>query len=71
MARPPASAFPRHLRWPRRRDRDRVAGTPQRLAPPRALRLVKEWAATHRDELRENWDRARVHEALEPIDPLP
>ncbi|MGH2743386.1 MAG: DUF4160 domain-containing protein [Thermoleophilaceae bacterium] len=39
--------------------------------PPRALRLVKEWAGTHRDELRENWDRARVHEALEPIDPLP
>ncbi|MGH2797163.1 MAG: hypothetical protein ACRDM0_05730 [Thermoleophilaceae bacterium] len=33
--------------------------------------MVKEWAATHRDELRENWDRARVHEALEPIDPLP
>lgn len=39
--------------------------------PPRALRLVKEWAGMHQDELRRNWDRARVHEALQLIDPLP
>jgi hypothetical protein len=39
--------------------------------PPRALRLVSEWATVHRDELQRNWDRARAHEALEPIDPLP
>jgi hypothetical protein len=38
--------------------------------PPRALRLVKEWAEMHREELGQNWDRARAHEALEPIDPL-
>lgn len=39
--------------------------------PPRALRLVVEWARGHQAELRENWDRARRHEPLERIDPLP
>lgn len=39
--------------------------------PPRALRLVKEWAVLHQDELQANWDRARAHDALLPIDPLP
>ncbi len=38
--------------------------------PPRALRLVVEWAGAHQTELRENWDRARRHQPLEPIDPL-
>ncbi|MGH2844251.1 MAG: DUF4160 domain-containing protein [Solirubrobacteraceae bacterium] len=38
--------------------------------PPRALRLVTDWAIAHRDELRANWARARRHEALEPIEPL-
>jgi hypothetical protein len=38
--------------------------------PPRALRLVVEWARQHQPELRENWDRARRHEPLKPIDPL-
>jgi hypothetical protein len=39
--------------------------------PPRALRLVAEWGSDHRDELRENWDRARSHQRLSAIDPLP
>lgn len=39
--------------------------------PNRALRLVVEWARAHQGELRENWDRARRHQPLEPIDPLP
>ncbi len=39
--------------------------------PPRALRLVRDWAVTHRDELLANWERARAHEPLEPIEPLP
>lgn len=39
--------------------------------PPRALRLVLEWAREHQDELQANWDRARAHEALVGIDPLP
>jgi hypothetical protein len=39
--------------------------------PPRALRLVIEWAALHREDLLENWTRARAHERLVTIDPLP
>jgi hypothetical protein len=39
--------------------------------PPRALRLVVEWLGLHRDELAANWDRARAHEQLVAIDPLP
>jgi len=39
--------------------------------PPRALRLVIEWASQHQDELMENWERARAHERLVAIDPLP
>jgi Domain of unknown function (DUF4160) len=38
--------------------------------PPRAVRFVREWAATHRNELQENWERARAHEPLALIDPL-
>jgi hypothetical protein len=38
--------------------------------PGRALRLVREWLDTHRDELERNWDRARRHETLEPVAPL-
>jgi hypothetical protein len=39
--------------------------------PSRALGLVTEWAAVHRDELAANWDRARREAPLEPVDPLP
>lgn len=39
--------------------------------PPRALRLVVEWARSHQAELAENWDRARRHQPLQSIDPLP
>ncbi|MGH2894883.1 MAG: DUF4160 domain-containing protein [Solirubrobacteraceae bacterium] len=39
--------------------------------PPRALRLVVYWAGQHQAELRNSWDRARAHEALVGIDPLP
>jgi hypothetical protein len=39
--------------------------------PPRALRLVTEWAEMHREELTANWQRARAQERLLPIDPLP
>jgi hypothetical protein len=38
--------------------------------PPRGQRLVAEWAQAHQAELRENWDRARSHQPLLPIDPL-
>lgn len=39
--------------------------------PPRALRLVREWAGMHRQELYEDWRRAQGHEELLPIAPLP
>ncbi|MGH2771971.1 MAG: DUF4160 domain-containing protein [Actinomycetota bacterium] len=39
--------------------------------PRRALELVKEWAALHRDELNQNWARSRNALPLEPIPPLP
>jgi hypothetical protein len=39
--------------------------------PPRALRIVREWAALHTDELSDNWERAQALEPLVPIDPLP
>jgi hypothetical protein len=39
--------------------------------PPRALRLVEDWAKLHRDELLDNWQRAREHEPMARIDPLP
>ena len=39
--------------------------------PPQALRLVKQWAFLHREELLKNWDLAEQGEGLESIDPLP
>jgi hypothetical protein len=39
--------------------------------PPRALRLVQEWASLHRIELFEDWARAEREEALVSIEPLP
>lgn len=38
--------------------------------PPRAARLVRDWAEFHRQELRDNWIRAQAHEALQQIEPL-
>jgi hypothetical protein len=39
--------------------------------PPRALRLVKEWAELHKQELEADWDLAQAMQPLVPIDPLP
>jgi Domain of unknown function (DUF4160) len=39
--------------------------------PKRALALAHEWAELHRNELMENWQRARNKEPLLDIDPLP
>lgn len=39
--------------------------------PLRAWRLVSEWASLHLVELRENWERARSHEPLSKVEPLP
>lgn len=38
--------------------------------PPRQARLVLAWAEMRRDQLLENWMRARGSEKLEPIEPL-
>ncbi len=38
--------------------------------PPRALGLVMEWAALHREELLADWERARKSEPLAPVPPL-
>jgi hypothetical protein len=38
--------------------------------PPRALRLVLEWAKLHEAELLANWERAARKEPLLPIEPL-
>jgi len=38
--------------------------------PRRALALVLEWAALHRDELQSDWLRACTGEVLTPIEPL-
>jgi len=38
--------------------------------PPRALGLVMEWAAQHREELGENWLLARDKAPLKAIAPL-
>ena len=38
--------------------------------PNRALRLVQEWRKLHRDELMDNWLRARDRRPLEQISPL-
>lgn len=37
---------------------------------PRALGLVTEWAALHREELRDNWRLARQQTPLRAIAPL-
>ena len=38
--------------------------------PRRARRMVQEWAATHRLELEDDWERARAGEPLIRIEPL-
>lgn len=39
--------------------------------PRRALRLLTEWTELHQTELEANWERARAHRPLRPIEPLP
>lgn len=38
--------------------------------PNRALRLVRDWASLHKDELLADWERVEKQEPLVPIDPL-
>jgi hypothetical protein len=48
-------------------DGELLAGT---LRSRTALRLIKEWATTHRPELEANWNRLRTGEPIERIPPL-
>ncbi len=38
--------------------------------PPRARSMVMEWAALHKNELNEDWERAQKPETLFKIEPL-
>jgi hypothetical protein len=38
--------------------------------PKRAMAMVLEWAAEHREELLKNWKLAEAHRPLKPIKPL-
>jgi hypothetical protein len=38
--------------------------------PPRALRLVRDWAKLHADEIETNWQLILSKKPLNPIDPL-
>jgi hypothetical protein len=46
------------------------SGTIHGEFPPRALRLVLEWANLHQQELVENWQLARQGQPLKRIAPL-
>jgi len=37
---------------------------------PRALGLVMEWAAIHKDELLSDWELAKDRKPLSPVEPL-
>jgi hypothetical protein len=39
--------------------------------PPRVDQMVKRWAGENEVALMANWERARNHQPLTPIDPLP
>lgn len=45
-------------------------GVVEGKSPRRALRHVMEWYELHREELQDNWERARRREPLVKIDPL-
>ena len=38
--------------------------------PPRALGLVMEWAAQHREQLMQDWEKARSGQPPDKIEPL-
>jgi hypothetical protein len=38
--------------------------------PRRAMSMVTVWAQAHRAELKANWARAEMHQALQRIEPL-
>lgn len=45
-------------------------GVVEGFLPKRARALVLEWCGLHREELQENWERARTRKPLRKIEPL-
>jgi hypothetical protein len=35
--------------------------------PPKVIKLIQEWAKTHKSELKENWSRIQNHEPIKYI----
>jgi hypothetical protein len=48
----------------------RTLGLLRGLLPAKAMGLVTEWATLHQEELLDRWEQARMHQALERIEPL-
>jgi hypothetical protein len=46
-------------------------GTVRGIMSKRALRMIFEWSDTYREDLLDNWDRARERRPLKQIPPLP
>jgi len=40
------------------------------MLPKRQLKLVLAWAEIHKDDLMQNWELSRAHQALNKIKPL-
>lgn len=47
-----------------------VSGLVTGSMAPRALALVQEWRLKHQSELADDWELARLKQALHPIEPL-
>jgi len=61
-----------HVRYAGQRARAALDGMiVEGSLPPRARRLVREWAGLHRSELEACWERAVRHEQPGMIEPLP
>jgi hypothetical protein len=61
-----------HVRYGEHKARFEIA-TGDRIdgdLPPRAERLVREWADLHRTELEENWRRCEQRVPLDLVEPL-
>jgi hypothetical protein len=60
-----------HVRYGGHRATVRIGdGVVDGTLPRRVLSLVLEWWNLHRDELAENWTRAKERRPLVPIEPL-
>jgi len=66
-----SAPFPRPLRRASRDGRLETGDLLDGDLPPRAERLVKEWAALNRAELGDDWRLAQGLQPLRPIEPLP